>query len=131
MSGKLILTCLRRPLPAGCDLHIAAVRTMPCVVPGWRWNEQIADLGPSPDLHARALIWMGGAQWSRRWPQYKQEYLEWMTHDPCAGLLAALEKRIRAGQTIALACWCETVFTCHRGLIGYEMDRRGVTVEWD
>jgi hypothetical protein len=54
-----------------------------------------------------------------------------MTHDPCAGLLAALEKRIRAGQTIALACWCETVFTCHRGLIGYEMDRRGVTVEWD
>jgi hypothetical protein len=54
-----------------------------------------------------------------------------MVHNPCAGLITALEKRIRAGQMIALACWCETVLDCHRGLIGHEMDRRGVLVEWD
>jgi hypothetical protein len=54
-----------------------------------------------------------------------------MTRDPCAGLLPAIEKRIRAGQTIALGCWCETVLDCHRGLIGEEMTRRGIAVEWD
>jgi hypothetical protein len=129
--GKLILTSLRQPLPPGCDLYVAAVRTMPCAVPGWRWNERIADLGPPPDLHMRGLVWMGGARWLQRWPQYKQEYLEWMTHDPCAALLTALERRIRVGQTIALACWCDTVFTCHRRLIGDELARRGIIVDWD
>jgi hypothetical protein len=43
----------------------------------------------------------------------------------------AAGKADSAGQTIALACRCETVFTCHRRLLGDEMDRRGVTVEWD
>jgi hypothetical protein len=64
MQGKLILTSLERPPPRGCDLYIAAVQTMPCAVPGWRWSEQIADLGPPPDLHARAQVWKGGAQWT-------------------------------------------------------------------
>jgi Active DUF488-N3 subclade len=130
MLGKLILTSLRRPLPRGCDLYIAAVRSMPFAVPGWRWNERIADLGPPPDLHLRAWVWRGGANWLGHWPDYKREYQEWMAQEPCAGLLAALEKRLRAGQTIALACWCEAPYDCHRSLIGDEMAGRGVMVAW-
>jgi len=131
MPGKLVLTSLRRPRPAGCDLYIAAVQTMPCAVPGWRWNEKTADLGPPPDLHVRGLVWRGGAHWTRRWPDYKREYQEWMAQEPCARLLGALERRIRAGQTIVLACWCETPYDCHRSLIGDEMAGRGVMVAGD
>jgi hypothetical protein len=53
-----------------------------------------------------------------------------MAREPCAGLLAALERRIRAGQTIALACWCETAIDCHRSLIGDELAGRGMMVVW-
>jgi hypothetical protein len=126
MPGKLILTCLRRPLPPGCDLYVAAVRWMPCAVPGWRWSEQIADLGPPPDLHLRALVWRGGAYWMRRWPDYKREYLAWMARDPCARLLNALERHVRDGRAVARVCWCEKPISCHRLLIGLEMERRGL-----
>jgi hypothetical protein len=105
MLGKLILTSLRRALPPGCDLYVAGVRTMPCAVPGWRWNAQIADLGPPPDLHVRGLVWKAGPDWTRRWPDCEREYRGWMAREPCAGLLAAIETRIQAGQTIGLACW--------------------------
>jgi hypothetical protein len=79
------------------------VRWMPCAVPGWVWNERIADLGPPPDLHARAQVWR--ADWAKHWPDYKRGYQEWMEREPCAGLISSLERRIKAGQTIALACW--------------------------
>jgi hypothetical protein len=45
-------------------------------LPGWRWDKQIVDLGPPPDLQARALMWMEGVQWTRRWPDYEREYVE-------------------------------------------------------
>jgi hypothetical protein len=51
-----------------------------------------------------------------------------MAREPCAGLLAAIEKRIWAGQTIALACWCRTPIFCHLSLIGFEMEDRGLQV---
>jgi hypothetical protein len=72
-------------------------------VPGWFWSERIADLGPPPELHARALVWRD--HWARHWPDYEREYREWMAREPCAGLITALERRIKAGRTVALACW--------------------------
>jgi Protein of unknown function, DUF488 len=126
--GKLLLTSLRQPLPPSCDVYIAAVRTMPRQAPGWLWNERIADLGPPPDLHARARAWR--SDWERHWAEYVREYREWMAQEPCAGLLAAVEYRIKVGQTVALACWCDEWSNCHRTLIGYEMAGRGVLVAW-
>jgi hypothetical protein len=116
---------------SGVNIRIgAATRTMPRPVTGWRWNERLRELGPQPDLHARSLVWKQSTQWPKRWPEYEAAYREWMAHDPCARLLAALERRVRLGQTVALACWCETPISCHRLLIGLEMDKRGVMVEF-
>jgi Protein of unknown function, DUF488 len=126
--GRMLLTSLRQPLPPGCDLYVAAVRTMPREAPGWLWNDRIADLGPPPDLHAWAVTWR--ADWERHWPDYAREYREWTMREPCAGLIAALEGRVRAGQTVALACWCEDWIYCHRTLIGFRMAGRGVSVAW-
>jgi hypothetical protein len=97
MPGRLILASLRDPLPNGCDLYIAATRTMPRPVVGWKWNERLRELGPPPSLHARALVWKQSASWPKRWPDYEQEYWAWMARDPCASLLAALEQRVREG----------------------------------
>jgi hypothetical protein len=61
-------------------------------------------------------------------PEYQAAFEEWMWCDPCAALLAMLERRICAGQSVAAACWCETPLFCHRALLGFEMDRRGLEV---
>jgi hypothetical protein len=53
-----------------------------------------------------------------------------MAREPCNGLLVALEQRVKSGQTVALACWCEDWTCCHRTLIGFKMAGRGVSVAW-
>jgi ABC-type uncharacterized transport system permease subunit len=70
-------------------------------------------------------------QWiGREIGRLPSKHLSWMACEPCAGLITALERRIKAGQTVALACWCESWIHCHRTLIGYELANRGVMVAW-
>jgi hypothetical protein len=57
------------------------------------------------------------------------EYPDWMARDPCARLLNALKRHVRDGRAVARACWCETPVSCHRLLIGLEMDHRGLVGE--
>jgi len=91
-----------------------------------------ADCRPwAPARSSRASAGLEGrSPLDKALPDYRREYREWMAREPCAGLLAALERRIRAGQTIALACWCETAIDCHRSLIGDELAGRGLMVVW-
>jgi hypothetical protein len=126
--GCLVLTSLKEPRPEWCDLYVAAVRMMPRPVPGWEWNEQIRELGPPPELHAKRRQWEAEGEWPKRWREYETAFREWLTEERCARLLDDLEKRLLAGQKIALGCWCRTPIFCHLSLIGLEMEDRGLQV---
>jgi hypothetical protein len=120
----LVVASLKQPRPEGCTLYVACVRTLPRPVEGWRWNEEIRDLGPPPDLHARRVAWSKAGEWPDRWKEYEAEYRAWMRQDPCVSLVARLEERIEGGERVALGCWCDPTTYCHAVLLGLELGQR-------
>ena len=81
------------------------------------WDEWIAGLGPSKELHAGAY---GKGHVPITWETYRRMYLKEMAGSVEAqGHIAALAKRAAAGETICLLCssQCVREARCHRSLL--------------
>jgi uncharacterized protein YeaO (DUF488 family) len=79
------------------------------------WDEWCSALGPSRQLHAD--YYGKGGKLPIPLPEYRQRYLEEMQAQ--AERIAALAKRVAAGETITLLCSsaCEDPKKCHRTLL--------------
>jgi len=98
-DGTRILVCRYRPRGLPKDQET--------------WDEWLADLGPSKNLHAAAYGKNGDPV---MWDTYKAAYLREMRGNPAVHELA---DRVRAGESITLLCssQCVRESRCHRSLL--------------
>lgn len=78
------------------------------------WDEWIADLGPSAELHAAAY---GKGREAVGWTTYRTAYLKQMLGQKA--VIAELARRVLGGETITLLCssQCVRESRCHRSLL--------------
>jgi uncharacterized protein YeaO (DUF488 family) len=109
-DGTRILVCRYRPRGLAKELET--------------WDEWIADVAPSKELHAGAY---GKNGLKVNWDTYRTLYLREMKSQRPA--IEALARRVEGGETITLLCssQCERDARCHRsllkGLIESEVER--------
>ncbi len=86
------------------------------------WDAWQPDLGPSRALHAD---YYGKHGPPIAWEEYRRRYLEEMARQKDA--IAALARRLRAGETITLLCSsaCADPARCHRTLLKELIERWG------
>lgn len=90
------------------------------------WDEWIADLAPSAELHAAAY---GKGRQAVGWTTYRVAYLKQMLGQKTK--IAELARRVAGGETITLLCssQCVRESRCHRSLlrelIEAEMEKQG------
>jgi uncharacterized protein YeaO (DUF488 family) len=85
------------------------------------WQQWLADLGPSKELHA--AVYGKNRAAPLAWPAYRNAYLLEMKKQGQA--IAELARRVKAGQTITLLCSsaCEREDRCHRSLLKQLIER--------
>lgn len=78
------------------------------------WDEWVADLGPSRELHHEVYSEAGLS-----WSEYRKRYLAEMQQPKPSFYIRALRERVKSGEGITLLCSsaCEDENRCHRSLL--------------
>ena len=87
---------------------------------GWKWASKLA---PSNDLlysFKKNLI---------NWEQYYARYMKEVIYNPaCVDALNTIYNHLKAGEDIALICYCTDESICHRSILGKYYKKLGVNV---
>lgn len=117
-------------LDLASGLNLLAVRKPPSTNPvGF---VHVPQLSPSLALFRKTQQWKKQSQHpSEWWPEYVQQFIAEMRSRPdMVRALARLEQVLRDGVHVRLFCYCKDVRYCHRLLIGEEIVRRGMNVDF-
>lgn len=93
----------------------------------------IKDLSPSPELFNLYLTWKRQGRWNRQ--MFLDEYLWRFTRDMEQGNGGIGVKKMRQiaelskYKNIALMCFCEDEFMCHRSIVGQWLIEMGAEVK--
>lgn len=87
------------------------------------------ELAPS-----RALFRRRHTEWKDRpkeewWPEYVREFQQQFSDPAMRASLREIYRRVRAGETIGLVCYCPGPVCCHRHLIAEFLRQHGLVVE--
>jgi len=118
--AKVILCRVNENVAA--DIRLQVTRTRP--FPGWIWVPQMA---PSEKLFRQYLNWRKQDLWPGKWPEYESAFLREM--EGMKKYLDRIEGQLRAGRSVALACFCKDVRYCHRSLLGRYFTERSFQVD--
>ena len=96
------------------DLKLQITRSSRGLEEGWVWEPLLA---PPEDLFEDYLRWRARGEWPRRWDEYRRRFVVYMGARDVRLRLAELAQEVRAGKTVALACFCTDDRWCHRSLV--------------
>lgn len=111
-AGRIITCRVGERVEA--DVKLQITRSRRGLVEGWTWEPLLA---PPEDLFEDYLRWRARGEWPRRWEEYRRRFVVHLGARDVRLRLAELAAEVRAGKTVALACFCVDERWCHRSLV--------------
>lgn len=126
MVGSVLLGWVGRRPPSSVSVSLAAVRSLgPCAA-GWAWAPSLA---PSLSLFCWGLRERRAGRWGLVWEEYRHRYEEeLLLSGDAEQALAGIVRRLSAGETVLLGCWCRSGASCHLAALGSRLLALGFEV---
>lgn len=122
MAGRLITVSLARCRQVSCDERWQITRSYtPSDSLLW-----VPKLAPSPRLFNQFINRWKDQDPQMWWPLYKEQFVRELEQEEKKSALRRLWKKLKAGKSIALVCFCPDASICHRSLVAEFMRHYGI-----
>lgn len=74
-------------------------------------------LAPSAELFNQWREWKEAGLWPAKWDEFKERFVQEMKRPVAQAYLNRIVQRLKEGRTVAISCFCNTTWHCHRFLL--------------